>query len=251
MALNYGAVIKRFFTDWQQFGLMGVGAFLINLVAGSLGSILAGILVGPATFSLMRADLMGYHVGVGGIGALSGSFIGFALLAAVLGVVAAGLSTAGLIGSVIAYRRGEPVSLGNFWRYARRYVGKIILLGVIVGVVMMISAVVLVIPVLGWLVWIVWAPMIALNLALYPAYLVINQGYTVGDAVGTGFRIISGHCKEALIGALIFLGIGVVIGIVSTVPLVGWLAAGIFGQPLLAYFFVERFEAEVRPKLQL
>nr|WP_245302617.1 hypothetical protein [Symbiobacterium terraclitae] len=222
---------------------MGLGALIVQLVGGAVMIILGVATMGPSILTLLAGG-----PDMATLAVLGGMSV-FALASLVLGVVAAGLVYAGLIGSVVAYRRGEEVSLSTFWSYARQYFGKMILLGIIIAVIMLVSAILLIIPILGWLVWFVWVPVASVTLSIYPAYLVINDGYSVGDALSTGFRVLRSMFVEALIGGVILLVFGLVLGLIGSVPLLGWIVVMLFGEPLLLFVLTERFETEVRPRL--
>lgn len=247
--MNLEAVIKRFFSDWQQFGMMGLGAFLINAGAGIIGSILMVVVMGPSLFSLFRAEAMGLGFGPGALFALFGSLFGVMIVFAIIGIVASGLSNAGVVGSVSGYRKGQPVSLGSFWQYATRYFGKMIGLGFLFGLIMMVSTLINIIPILGWIAFLLWLPVAAVALLLYPAHLIVSRNMGVGDALGVGFRLLTSQFKETFISGMLMLLIGIVLGIISWIPLVGWLVVAAFAQPFIIYFFAERFEHEVAPKL--
>ncbi|MFZ5824542.1 MAG: hypothetical protein ACOY94_09460 [Bacillota bacterium] len=247
--MNFEAIFKRFINDWQKFLMMGLGPLIVNFAVGAIGTVIMLVLVGPSIFNLIRMDAMGMAPSSGSMFGLIGSFVGAFVVMMLVAVVAFGLSTAGLMGSVAGYRRGEEVSIGSFWGHATRHYGKVILIGLILGVIMMVSMILMIIPVLGWLAMAVWGPTAAVVLGLYPAHLAVNAGMSVGDSVGAGFKVLTAHFKEALIGGLIMLGFGIALSMIGMIPLVGWIVGMLFGQPLITYFFVERFELEVRPKL--
>lgn len=249
--MNVEQVFKRFFTDWQKFLMMGLGPLIINLVVIAVGFILILAMVGPMFINLIRAETMGMAHLPGMAFGMIGSFVGVFIVMMVMGLVAYALTNAGLIGSVVGYRRGEDVSLSSFWGYATRYFGKMLLLGLVIGVIMLVSMIMLIIPIIGWIAFFIWAPTAVVVLGIYPAYLIISQGYGIGDALGVGFKVLTSQFSEALISGLIMLGFGIAMGMAGMVPILGWIVATLFGQPLFTYFFIERFEAEVRPKLQI
>jgi len=252
--VDLGRTFQRFFRDWQQFAWAGFGALLIQLVGAAVGMVLALVGLGPSISNLIRESMSPMRLNPVGYvfpktAAVTGAF-GFIAAIAIVGLVVHGLTNAGLVGSVVAYRRGEGVNLSTFWSYATRYFGRMILIGLIFDVIIIpLSSILLFIPVLGWLVWVVWMPTAAVTLMLYPAYLTIQDDYSVGLAIGTGFRIIRSHIGEALLGAGIFVLFLIAFGLIGWIPVLGWLAVVILGQPLLYYFFSERFETEVRPQL--
>lgn len=241
--MNLGQTFQRFFNDWQKFAWMGLGALIVQLAGGAIAMVLGVALAGPSIISLIRGgpDLAVFS--------MLGAMTGFAIISLVLGVVIAGLTYAGLVGSVVAYRRGEEVNLNTFWSYAKQYFGKMIILGLILVGIMLVSSILLIIPILGWLVWIIWVPVASVTLSIYPSYLVINDDYSVGTAVSTGFQVLRSMITEALIGGAIMLVAGFVFGLIGAVPLLGWIVVAIFGEPLLLFLLTERFETEVRPKL--
>jgi len=223
---------------------MGIGAFLINAAVGVVALILVFIFLGPSLFSLMTDYGIHYNI----VQMFVASFVVF-VIAVVLGAVAYGLSTSGLMGSIAGFRQGAPVTLGTFWNHATRNFGRVIVLGLLMGLVMIVTGLILFIPVLGWLVWLLWAPTAAVVLGIYPVYLIVNEGYGPVEALAAGFRILTGQFGEALVSGLIMLAFSIVLGAIAFIPVLGWLAVAIFGQPLMSYFFVERFEAVIRPKL--
>jgi len=241
--VNLGQTFQRFFNDWQKFAWMGLGALIVQLVGGAVAMVLGVAMAGPSILSLIGG---GRNLAVF---SMLGAMTGFAVLSLVLGIVITGLTYAGLVGSVVAYRRGEEVNLNTFWAYGKQYFGKMIILGLILVGIMLVSAILLIIPVLGWIVWIVWVPVASVTLSIYPSYLVINDGYSIGDAVSTGFRVLRSLITEALIGGLIMLVFTCAFGLIASVPLLGWIVVAIFGEPLLLFFLTERFETEVRPRL--
>lgn len=242
--MDLEGLFRRFFTNWLSFGLMGIGALLINLAVGVVGIILVFVFLGPSFYSLATdyfspVDMVQMFF----------SFAALFIILAVMGTLAAGLSTSGLMGSIAGFRQGEAVTLGTFWNHATRSFGRVIVLGLLVALVMIVSGVILLIPLLGWVVWFLWVPTASVVLGIYPVYLVVNEGYGPLEALGAGFKILTGQFPEALVSGLIMLMFSVVFGLICLIPLLGWLAVGLFAQPLVSYFFVERFEAVVRPKL--
>lgn len=251
MNFDFETIFKRFFSDWQKFLMMGLGPLLINIAVGLVGAVLMFALAGPALFMAIRSDMMGIVPGPGSIFGMIGAFLSVFVVLIVLGVVAYGLANAGLVGMIAGYRRGEEVSLAAFWGYATRYFGKVILLTFVFALIMILSMVMLIIPILGWIAFMVWLPTASVILGIYPAHLVVNQGYGVGDAISVGFRILRSQFGPALMSGLVMLGFGLVMGAVSMVPLVGGIVIALFGQALVTYFFIEHFEARVRPTLQI
>lgn len=247
--MNFDLFLRQFFNNWQKFGLMGVGYLLVELASGVVAAIVGFVLMGGSVFSMMRADYMGYDVDPGQMVGFIGGVAGTVIISIIVAVVSTGLANAGLVGSIVGYRRGEEVSLSSFWSYATRYFGKMILIAAIFFGVMLVSMVLMIIPVLGWLALFIWVPTAMVVLAIYPSYLVISEDYSVGAAVSTGFRVLTSQFPEALLGGAILLGGSMVLGAIAAVPLIGWLAVGIFGQVLVVLFFIERFETVVRPKL--
>jgi len=252
--MSFDRFFKQVGNDWQQFGLMGIGPLLIGIVTSMVMAVISIILMGPGIFAMIRAEQFG-GPGPGDLFAFFGSFAGFFILALAVGAISGGLSYAGLVGSVVGYRRGERASLGAFWQHATRHFGKMVLLGLIVAAIMLVamllSAVLLIIPPLGILVMLLVPGLITLNLGLYPAYLIIAEDRPVTEAVGIGFRLITSHFVDTLLGTLIFWGFLLATGAVAAVPVIGWIVTAVFAQPLITYFFIDRFELEVRPKLQI
>ncbi len=252
--MNFDRFFKQVGSDWQQFGLMGVGPLLLGLGTAFVMGVLGVALLGPGIIAMIRADQFG-GPGPGEMFAFFGSFAGFFVVALVVGVISSSLTHAGLVGTVVGYRRGERVSLAGFWHYATAHFGKMILLGLILagltilGVI--VSAILLIIPPVGVLALMLVQFVVTLNLGLYPAYLIIAEGRGVGEAVGIGFKVITDHIGEALLGSLILFGFLIAAGMIGAVPVIGWIVVAVFAQPLITYFFIERFETEVRPKLMI
>lgn len=238
-------VFQRFFRDWQQFGMIGLGAFLVILAAGAASWAVGLVLTGPSLFALAMGGGL-----EGSLLALFGAFFAYFVIMTVVYVIAGGLSNAGVVGSVLGYRKGEPVSLGTFWSHATRHYGKLILLGFLFALIMLVSGIINVVPLLGQLAYLIWLPVAAVALAIYPAHLIVSRNLGVGEALGIGFQLITGHFKETFVSGMILLLLGLVMGVVGFIPIIGWIAIGIFAQPLVVFLFVERFEAEVAPKLQ-
>ncbi|MFZ5814598.1 MAG: hypothetical protein ACOY93_04790 [Bacillota bacterium] len=247
--MSFDAFIKRFTADWQQFLMMGVGPLIVNIGVVIAGLFLGLIIMGPSLLSLISAGAGGMEPSAGALAGLVGSAFGLVILMVILGVVAYGLTNAGLLGVVDGYRRGEEVTLGGFWSSATRHFGKVILLNLVFGLIMLLSAVMMIIPVLGWIALVIWVPTASVALAIYPAYLIVTQEYSVGDAISFGFRLLTTQFKEAVIGGVILLAFGIALGAINFIPFIGFLVGLLFGQPIIYYFFVERFETEVRPKM--
>lgn len=250
--MNVDVVLKRFFNQWQQFALVGVGAFLVQMGAGVLATLLTIVVAGPALImgflSPMSSDF-GFSGGglLGMIAAFAGLFLGLI----VIGVIASGMSFAGMVGSVAGHRRGEEVTLGGFWVHAKAHFGKLILLSILLTLTMMLSMILVLIPILGWIALLIWGPMAFIHLFIYPAYLIVTQSMGVTEAYGVGFRVITSQFGEAVVASLIFLLISLCIWIIAFIPILGAVAAVIFVEPFIIYFFTERFESNVRPKLGL
>lgn len=249
--MNLEQVFKRFVSDWQQFGMMGLGAFLVNLVGFGIAAILGTVLAGPGLYALLAASALGGIPDFGAILSLIGSLFVFFLLLMVVGVVTGGLSSAGILGSVLGYRRGEAVSLASFWSYATKHYGKLILLGFLYSVIMMLTLLINIIPLLGTLVYLVWMPVSMVALLIYPAHMMVSRGMGVGEAFSVGFRLLTGQFKPTFISGMILLGLFLVSYVVNMIPLIGWVVTGFLLQPLVTYLFVERFEVEVAPTLQM
>jgi len=246
--VNVGQLFQRYFNDWQKFALVGLGALLVQLAVGAIATIVGFIMAGPAIISMIRMDYLGLDYGPGQVLGFMGAMGGIVLVAVIAGLVGMGLANGGMVGSMVAYRRGEDVGLGTFWSYATRHFGKMIGLALIYSVIMLVTALVNIIPVFGQIVFLLWAPTSFITLGIYPAYLIINDGYSIGSAIGKGFEILKSQFGASLLGGVILLLFVAAFFLVSMVPIIGSLAIAIFGQPLVLFFFVERFESEVRPQ---
>lgn len=250
--MNLELVVKRFLNQWQQFALIGVGGFLVQAVYGFVALFLGILVAGPTVLIAFSSASMRAMNGFPSEGGILGMLAAFGLLFILLlvgGVVTSGLIGAGMVGSVAAHRRGEEVSLGSFWAHAKAHWSKVALLSLLVALTMLVSMILLVIPVLGWIAMLIWGPIVFIHLYIYPAYLIVTQSMGVTDAFGVGFRVITTQFAEAVIAGLFSLAISVIVWILAFIPLLGVIAALIFVQPFTLYFFTERFETVVRPKL--
>ena len=273
----FEGVWQRFRQNWQQFGMMGVGPLLVFIALALIFFLIFAAVFGAAIFSLIGAGMSGrppvttdvFH------------FVAGLLLAIPLFIVAelaaSALVYGGLMGSIVAFRRGEPVSLGRFWREAGRLFWPFVLLFVLltatifaVGLVLMIPAMLVIVPsmmvapfVAIPLAILLFYPLLFLvmgvvitNLAIYPAYLVAGGEMEVWTAYSHGWQNIGRHFGEALLGGLVFCLFGLVSAVVSLVnfiPVLGqlaYLAAMVFFGPLLVFYFTERYEQKVRPTPQ-
>lgn len=248
-----GEVFQRYFHDWQRFSLVGLGAVLAQ-VAGGIVAWLLGLLAlgGSAGASALSMYAVGGGDGLGLVVTVIAAMGGAAVVMLVAWLVVGGLVRAGLVGAIVAYRRGEDVGFATFWSYATRYAGKMVLLGLIYGVILLVSAVVVIFPLIGQIVYLLWLPTAFVTLGIYPAYLIIHDGYGVVSAVKQGLRILERQTGQTVLGGLImalFYLAGSLLCAVPIVNIVGALFVAILGQPLVYYFFVERFESEVRPQV--
>lgn len=244
----------RFKQDWKTFGVMGLGPLLLSLGAGLIMIVIAFVTLGGGVLAMASAAGMGMEPDVTDLFSILGQFMLFFVIALVVGLTVGAMSYAGLVGTVVAYRRGEPVGLGTFWNYATRYWVRFLGLLLLSGLAGLVIQFVLVwIPVLGPLAAVFANLVLSLYLGFYPAYLVITEGQGVLDAMGQSVRGLVRGIGEAALAALVYCLFGLVmilIGLVNVVPLLGqliWLACILLCMPLMAYYGIERFETNVRP----
>jgi len=247
--VNVGQLFQRYLQDWQKFALVGLGTLLVQIAAAAILLIFSIGMIGTTIFSAFPMALLDLEDAPVRTFAMLGAMGGFALVALIVGVVATGMAAGGLVGSIVGYRRGEETGLGSFWSYATRHFGKMIVIFFIVFLIALVTAIVNIIPVLGQIAYFLWLPTAFTTLGVYPAYLVINDGYGPVAAVGKGLEILTSQFGPAVLGGLLMLLFWAAFGVVGLVPVIGSIAVTIFGYPLMVFFFAERFESEVRPRL--
>jgi hypothetical protein len=252
-------VWNRFTSDWKSFALLGLGPVLVGLGMMLVAGLVFVLTLGPITFSTFSSVYRYGTPSPGDIFALIGSFLLFFVMAMVIGLLCSGLVYAGLVGSVAAYRAGQPASMGLFWAYGGRFYGRMIGLCLVVGLIALplslLALPLVVIPAIGLLVVQTLQSILFVNVGFYPAYLIVSQNMPLGEALGTGFRAIGRNFGETALGGLVMMAFMWVMGfsaLINIIPLLGqvaWLfGLAVFG-PLLTYYFIERFETNVRPTL--
>lgn len=247
---------SRLTGDWRSFGVMALGPFLMGIAIGLVGTIGLLVAAGSSLYaigSLSRGSSAGLFGLIGGLGL-------YGLILAAAALCGGALSSGGLIGSVVAYRNGESVSLGLFWSHATRHFGSFLGLSVLLGLIMMVLSVVaiplLLIPLIGQLVMLAVYLACGLYLGIYPGYLIVADGLGTMAAVGASFKALTRNYNEAGMGLLTLLGFAAVMMlgfVLNMIPLIGtivWMGIIYVGMVFSCYYFAERFEANVRPLLQ-
>jgi hypothetical protein len=144
-------VWNRFTEDWKSFALLAIGPALGSMALSATLVVLGLITVGSSIVAVATGRYGYSDARV--LGMLGGMAV-FLLLSMVVMVIGTTLVHGGLVGSVVAYRRGETPSLPAFWAHAKRnfgrFLGLMILTWVsIVVVVIVISPVVGALPIIG------------------------------------------------------------------------------------------------------
>lgn len=223
--------------------------------------ILAVATIGPGLLSTIQSTaMMGAEPDPMMLFQMVGSFFLFFAIAMVVGLVVGGLIFGGMLGTVVAYRRGEQVSLGLFWEYATRYFGRFLGLMFLAGLInfgiSIASMILMIIPVVGWLAGMLIQLTATVYLSIYAGYLIVSEEMGVMDAIGASFRALFRNIGEAALAGLVFLGMSFAVGItalINIIPLIGqviFLGVILMYMPFITYYFIERFETNVRPTLQ-
>jgi hypothetical protein len=246
-------VWNRFTRNWKDFATLGAGPAIVFAGVGLVMLVLVLVTVGPGIFAMITNP---GRYGTLGILSMVGGALLFFFMAIVLGVPAGSFVYGGLMGSVVAYRRGEPAALATFWAMGKRYFTRFLGLSALTWVGMVVLTIVTSplskIPGLGPLISSALQSIVIVNLALYPAYLMVSEQVPMMDAIGTGFRIITQNVQEACLSGLMMMAFSWALVIIGVIPVLGQIAllglAVVYG-PLTVYYFAERFETNVRPSL--
>lgn len=243
---------ERFVSDWKTFAIMALGLLTGSLTVGVLMLILM-MTAGWSTFyPLFMMDPQLAEDPQFGLSVIGLSFFTTAFIV-LISIVGAAFVSGGLYGSVAAYRRGEPVSVGLYWRQAarhfRRMVGLIFLGSFIVVGVQLVG---MLIPFFGFFLVLLITPGMNLYFLTYPAYLIVADGKGVPQALGQMFSLIGRAPKEAVLATLVYWLFALVmfaLGLITIIPVLGplayyagWLLAG----PFFTYYAYERFETNLR-----
>lgn len=248
---------EKFVADWKSFAIMALGLLISYLVIAVVAAFASLSVVVRLLMSIPDLDYLGYYLDDPEyLLPLLGQF-GFTLLVLVIvSVLVTAFMAGGLMGSLVAYRRGEAVTLGLFFNLGKRYWVR--MLG-IVGIATAISCVLmllLVIPFLGCVLVVLAFPLVVVYCGFYPWYMVVAEEKGALDAIGASFRALTRDFKEAAMGGGVCLLMCLVVWLASVVvvfiPLVGPLAVialAYLSMTLIAHYFIDRFEIRVRPVL--
>jgi hypothetical protein len=184
-------------------------AFVIGLVAAILGAIAVG--VGAA----------------GGINAAVIVIVGLIVLVAVVGMMYVGAwGSAALVVAVRETVGGGDIKVGDVLGKAKPLIWKYVWVMFIVSMVVSGGAMFLIVPAFIFSIWFFAA-----------GYVVVEEGLGGMMALMKSKAYVSGHglavLGRMLVGMLILMGVGLVVGVVSLIPLVGWVV-NILANVLLA-----------------
>ena len=132
----------------------------------------------------------------------------FSLVALVVGFLIA----IGLIRAALAVMDGQPPSVGLLFR--AEGLGTYVLASLIFGISVAIGSVLCLIP--GLIIAFIWH---------FYGYAIVDGRNSVGvtQSLGRSFEVVKAHVGELLVLWLVFIGIGLVIGIVFLIPILGWI----------------------------
>lgn len=248
---------ERFVADWKTFANIALGILVTYMIMVAV-SICAGLSMAVSVLmSVPDLEYLEYYMeDPTYLLPLMGQFGFLFVLLMIAGVVVGALMMGGLMGSLVAYRRGEAISVPLFFTLGRRYWGRML---AIIGLATLINVTPLLLmflPVLAILVSVLATPLVVLYCVYYPAYLVVAEEKSVVQAFGASFKALARDVKEAAVGAgillLMYLALGLVSGLFVFIPLVGAVATfalGCLGATVIADYFIDRFEAKIRPLL--
>ena len=233
-------VWNRLLRDWKAFLVLGVSPALMWVVMMTVIviAVVSAIGTDPSADSLSAA-----------------ASLPVLLLAIAIALPGQAFVGGGLVGSVVAYRRGERASVALFWSYGSQYfarfIGLVFMSGLIGGVV---NVVTMVLPSgLDSLVGSVLQCTLIVSLVIYPAYVIASEGASLSEGLAVGMRILRENVREACTGGLMLLAftwgvlLTVVINIIPLAGQVAWLGILLIAAPFTTYYFAERFETNVRP----
>lgn len=244
----------RFTKDWKNFAIMALGLLTGGLAASAVIAIVGGV-AGVRALSVLPTldlDYIESYLLDDPLFVMSmiSKFLGMLILMMVVGVLVGGFVLGGLAGSVVAYRRGEPVSVALFWQMGKRWYVPMLGLSTVNALITLVLQVLDIIPVLGMIAAALCGAIVMVYCGIYASDLIISENHSVMDALGEAFKKMFGDYKEALrsggIYLLMALVVGVVAGIFVLIPVLGAViclaAAALFGV-FVFYYFLERFES--------
>lgn len=246
---------ERFTADWKSFAVIALGHFLAWLIVRVP-------LEGPVMYVEMHLTMLLSRHPVGYVLRGGPSFWRMmpvevvALVLLIVGVLVMAFAVAGTMGSLVAYRRGEAITLGLFFRLAWRYWARMLGLTGLNCAILLLVLLLMIIPLIGCLALLLVSPLVCVYGCIYPSYMIVAEEKGVREAIGASLTALTLDLKEAAVGggtwALAFLAIAVSCLILGLVPLVGRVASAAlmyFANVVIIYYFTERFETNVRPLL--
>lgn len=243
----------RFVSEPKRFLAISLG-LLSALLAYSVMAAALVALTGWGLFAALLAPAPAYVDQTVFILSMIGQFSFVFLLLALVCWAASAFIDGGVYGSLAAFRRGETVGPGLFWvmgvRHFKRMLGLTFLSALISLVV---EYVCLLIPVVGWLLFFLAVPMVWIYFSVYPAYLIIAEDRGVIDAIGTMTSLVTKGFREAVLATLVSwlftaaITLGMVILFIPVLGVILYLAGWLVACPFMTYYYIERFETNVRP----
>lgn len=175
---------------------------------------------------------------------------------AAVGAAVGSFTMGGLVGSLVAYRRGEAVAVPLFFDLGLRYWGRMLGLAGVALLLSLAVSLLLIIPPIGFLALVLASPLVAIYCGFYPAYLIVAEEMGVTRAIGACVGALGRNFKEAVMGGGLLLFMYVVLGmgclVAAFIPLVGPIAdvaLACLGMVVIVYYYTDRFEANIRPLL--
>lgn len=244
---------ERFVSDWKSFATMALGLLTVSILVGLVSFLVSAVAGVGLLYPMFTLDPQLLEDPLFLLPMIGQFFFLFVLLGVIMLACAAFIS-GGLYGSMVAYRRGEPVSVGLFWRLGARYFWRMLGL-LILGTLFTTSVQLLglVIPIIGTLLVLLITPGLNLYFISYPAYLVVADGKGAPQAFGQMFSLIARGPKEAVLATLVYWLFALVmmaLGVIALIPIIGVLvytALTLLAGPFFTYYAYERFETNLRP----
>ncbi|HEY3367532.1 MAG TPA: hypothetical protein VGK74_20945 [Symbiobacteriaceae bacterium] len=152
--------------------------------------------------------------------------VGLLGAAALIMLLAGTLAKGGLLYTVARAVRGEATDIGDLWRAAIRFWGRLFLyelVTVLAGLVLLAAFLVLrFVPVLGVVVWLLGAATVMLALGTYGPYMLVAEDLSVFQALGKAMEILEDCFGDVFATVWVLAGMGFVL----------WLAAAALGRIL-------------------
>lgn len=243
---------ERFVSDWKSFAAMALGLLTVSLVVGLLSFLVTAVAGVGMLYPFFSTDPQVFENPLFLLPIIGQFFSVFAIIGVIM-VACAAYVSGGLYGSVVAYRRGEPVGVGLFWREGARHfwrmLGLFILGTAIVAAVQLLGQA---IPLIGVFLVLLITPGLNLYFITYPAYLVVADGRGVLQALGQMFVLLGRRPVEAVLATLVYWIFALVLtvgGLIIFIPIIGFLvyfAVAMLAGPFFTYYAYERFETNLR-----